>query len=368
MPEKDLPVKLPKVKKYTYTDTGESPLASVSKWVNVKCPQCKGPAKRETDTMPNWAGSSWYFLRYTDPQNKKEFASMEKLKYWMGNDALRQAQGDSGGGIDWYNGGMEHTTLHLLYSRFWNKFLYDHKLVPTGEPYKKRTSHGLILAEGGVKMSKSLGNVINPDGIVKTYGADTLRLYEMFIGPFEQAVAWSQDGIVGPHRFLERIFVLAERVKKDGALLDVSTFEKTIEKVSQDIESMSFNTAISQLMICANSLEKEKELPQKDFARFLQVLAPFAPHIAEELWQKIGMEGSIHQSEWPTAQKISESSFVKISVQINGKFRGTIDIKNTAEEVDIKTQIEASEEFKKYLTGPIQKFIYVKGRVVSIVL
>ncbi len=356
VPEKDLPVKLPKVKKYTYTDTGESPLASVSKWVNVKCPQCKGFAKRETDTMPNWAGSSWYFLRYIDPKNSKLFADIEKLKYWQP--------------VDWYNGGMEHTTLHLLYSRFWNKFLYDQKLVPTSEPYTKRTSHGMILASGGEKMSKSRGNVINPDDIVKKFGADTLRLYEMFIGPFEQAVSWSQDGIVGPRRFLERVFVLAEKVKniEMSSMTSSSVFEKTIEKVGNDIEEMSFNTAISQLMICANALEKEKEIPQKNFARFLQVLAPFAPHIAEELWQKIGMKGSIHQSEWPIAQKVSESSVVKISVQINGKFRGVIDIKNTDTEEEIASKIEKNEELKKYISSPVKRRIYVPGRIINLII
>ncbi len=354
VPEKDLPVKLPKVKKYTYTDTGESPLASVSKWVNVKCPQCKGPAKRETDTMPNWAGSSWYFLRYIDPKNSKEFASEQLLKYWQP--------------VDWYNGGMEHTTLHLLYSRFWNKFLYDQKLVPTSEPYIKRTSHGLILAEGGVKMSKSLGNVINPDGIVKTYGADTLRLYEMFIGPFEQAVAWSSDSIIGPRRFLEKVFVLVEKVKNEGSLLDQSTFEKTIEKVGKDIEEMSFNTAISQLMICANALDKEKEIPQKDFARFIQVLAPFAPHISEELWQTIGMKGSVHQSEWPTAQKVSESEVIKIAVQINGKVRGTVETSSGDTEDSIRKLIESDEGLKKHITGPIKKVIYIPGKIISIVI
>ncbi|MFZ3020373.1 MAG: class I tRNA ligase family protein [Minisyncoccia bacterium] len=354
VPEKDLPVKLPKVKKYSYTETGESPLAAVSSWVNTKCPKCGGKAKRETDTMPNWAGSSWYFLRYTDPKNTKEFASEKALKNWMP--------------IDWYNGGMEHTTLHLLYSRFWNKFLFDQKLVPTSEPYKKRTSHGLILAEGGVKMSKSLGNVVNPDEIVKNHGADTLRLYEMFMGPFEQAVAWSTDGIVGPHRFLERVFALSEKVKPTGKLVGQDVLEKTIEKVSKDIEEMSFNTAIAQLMICADSMKKEEVVPQKDFARYLQVLSPFAPHITEELWHLIGMAGLIGQSIWPEAKEVSLSQNMKIAVQINGKVRGTVNVSEGDTEDTVKSKVIGDEQFKKHITSEIKKVIYIPRKIINIVL
>ncbi len=370
VPEKDLPVKLPKVKKYTYTETGESPLANVSHWVNVKCPQCGGKARRETDTMPNWAGSSWYYLRYVDPKNAKEFVSKKKLLYWCGLSEKLEANSLKlkAGPVDWYNGGMEHTTLHLLYSRFWHKFLYDKRLVPTPEPYKKRTSHGLILAEGGAKMSKSKGNVINPDEIVKRFGADTLRLYEMFIGPFEQAVAWSQDGIVGPRRFLERVFTLAEKVSGAGKLANWEILEKTIEKVSSDIEVMAFNTAISQLMICANSFEKEKSLPAFEFGRYLRVLAPFAPHLAEELWQTIGGKGSIHAAEWPQAAPTGAKGAVKIAVQINGKVRAVIEAEMGDSEEKIRQKIENSNELKKYLTAPIKKFIYVPGKIVSLII
>ncbi len=354
VPEKDLPVKLPKVKKYAYTDTGESPLANVPKWVNVKCPQCKGKAKRETDTMPNWAGSSWYFYRYGDPKNSKAFAGEKALKYWQP--------------VDWYNGGMEHTTLHLLYSRFWNKFLFDQKLVPTTEPYAKRTSHGLILAEGGVKMSKSIGNVINPDDIVKVHGADTLRLYEMFMGPFEQSVAWSTDGIVGPRRFLERVAALIEKVDKNIKNQSINVLEQTISKVSSDIEGMGFNTAVSQLMICTNALEKEEKISQENFARFLQVLAPFAPHLTEELWNKNGGKKSIHISEWPKAREIKEDTLVKIAVQINGKTKGTIDISKVAKEDEVRKMIENDPSINKHLTSPIKKIIYVPGRIVNVLI
>ncbi|MDD5344292.1 MAG: leucine--tRNA ligase, partial [Smithella sp.] len=299
VPDKDLPIKLPEVKSYKPTDTGESPLASISKWVNTKCPKCGGKAKRETDTMPNWAGSSWYYLRYTDPKNNKIFADKKKLKYWTP--------------IDWYNGGMEHTTLHLLYSRFWHKFLYDLKLVPTVEPYQKRTSHGMILGEGGVKMSKSLGNVVNPDDIVKTYGADTLRVYEMFMGPFEEAVAWSTESIIGSRRFIEKVWRIAEKIAKQQlfhgshsnlnvvhepniAYAEKSSasqslkklLHKTIKKVSEDIENMRFNTAISAMMILATEMEKVENINAEYYKKFLQILAPFAPHITEKIWSDLG--------------------------------------------------------------------------------
>lgn len=354
VPDKDLPVKLPKVKKYTYTDTGESPLANVEKWVNVKCPKCGGKARRETDTMPNWAGSSWYFYRYGDPKNTKAFADAKKLKYWQP--------------VDWYNGGMEHTTLHLLYSRFWNKFLYDQKLVPTSEPYAKRTSHGLILAEDGEKMSKSRGNVVNPEDVVKVHGADTLRLYEMFMGPFEQNVTWSTDGIVGPRRFLERIFGLSEKVYKKIENQKINILEKTIEKVTSDIETMNFNTAISQLMICSNALEKEEKISQENFARFLQILAPFAPHATEELWQKIGMKNSIHKSEWPKEKEVSKDTETNVAVQINGKTRGVIRVKNNENEENVRKIVEESTSIKKYITGQIKKVIYVPGKVINFII
>ncbi len=329
VPEKDLPVMLPKVKSYTPTDNGESPLAIISKWVNTKCPKCKGKAKRETDTMPNWAGSSWYFLRYADPKNNKEFASKKALKYWMKD------------GVDWYNGGMEHTTLHLLYSRFWHKFLYDLKLVPTSEPYMKRTSHGMILAEGGVKMSKSIGNTIDPKDIVISYGADTLRIYEMFIGPFDQSVAWSTESIIGSRRFLDKIWRLSSRIEKNSSPKELQNMlHKTIKKIGEDIEGMSFNTAISSMMIIVNEMEKATSVNEKDFKMFLQILAPFAPHITEEIWSSLGEKKSIHKSLWPKwdKRKIVDET-ITIGVQINGKVRAEITISKDMEEDDIKSLV-----------------------------
>ncbi|HEU0085902.1 MAG TPA: class I tRNA ligase family protein [Candidatus Paceibacterota bacterium] len=367
LPEKDLPLLLPKVKNYQPTDTGESPLAGISKWVKTKCPTCKGEAERETDTMPNWAGSSWYYLRYTDPKNKKAFADKNKLKYWTP--------------VDWYNGGMEHTTLHLLYSRFWHKFLYDLKLVPTTEPYKKRTSHGMILGEGGVKMSKSIGNVINPDEIIKIYGADTLRIYEMFIGPFEESAAWSTESIVGSRRFVEKVWRIGEKVKiSAGTKSKISTprspesveknLHKTIKKVSEDIESMRFNTAISAMMILANEIEKAGEISAKDFKMFLKILSPFAPHITEELWNILGEKKSIHISDWPTwNDKILVDDEVKIVIQVNGKVRGEIMIGADESEDEIKKKATENEGAKKHIGGsPIRKVIYVPKKLINIVI
>lgn len=333
VPEKDLPVLLPKVKSYVPTDNGESPLAIISKWVNTTCPKCKGKAKRETDTMPNWAGSSWYFLRYADPKNKKEFASKKALNYWMKH------------GVDWYNGGMEHTTLHLLYSRFWHKFLYDLKLVPTSEPYMKRTSHGMILAEGGVKMSKSIGNTVDPKDIVALYGADTLRVYEMFIGPFDQSVAWSTESIIGSRRFLDKIWRIGQKVASPDAFVQVpnkffQTFlHKTIKKIEEDIESMNFNTAISSMMIFINEMEKN-EVSVKNFKIFLKILAPFAPHITEEIWSKLGEKQSIHKSSWPKwdKKKIINDT-ITIAVQVNGKVRTEITISKDIEDYEVKALI-----------------------------
>ncbi len=362
VPEKDLPVKLPEVKSYKPTDNGESPLASISKWVNVKCPKCKGKAKRETDTMPNWAGSSWYYLRYTDPKNAKEFASKKNLKYWTP--------------VDWYNGGMEHTTLHLLYSRFWHKFLYDLKLVPTSEPYKKRTSHGMILGEGGVKMSKSLGNVVNPDDIVKTYGADTLRVYEMFMGPFEESVAWSTESIIGSRRFIERVWNMQYKVQKNKKYTEFE-IEKTIKKVSEDIEGMKFNTAISTLMIFTNEIGKLETISQIAYEKFLKILSPFAPHITEEIWQKLGKVGpsekgrpslSIHLSSWPKwDENLVKDQEIKIAIQINGKVRAELIIGALDNEEEVKTKALSNETVLKYLAGGQPKrVIYVKGRVINI--
>ena len=357
VPEKDLPVELPKVKNYQPTDTGESPLAKISKWVNVKCPKCKGKAKRETDTMPNWAGSSWYYLRYADPKNSKEFASKKNLKYWTP--------------VNWYNGGNEHTTLHPLYSRFWHKFLYDLKLVPTAEPYKKRTSHGLILAEGGEKMSKSRGNVINPDDIVKRYGADTLRLYEMFMGPFDQAIAWNDEAIVGPRRFLERVWKLGQRkfiTATDEKLKKI--LHKTIKKVSEDIENMRFNTAISAMMILATEIERAQRVAEKDFKIFLQILSPFAPHLTEELWHRLGEKKSINFSDWPKwDEKLLKDEEIKIAVQVNGKVRAEIVVGAEDAEAEVKNKALADEAVQKHLAGrDVKKTIYIKNRLINIVL
>jgi leucyl-tRNA synthetase len=362
VPERDLPVLLPKVKNYQPTENGESPLANIAKWVNTKCPKCKGKAKRETDTMPNWAGSSWYYLRYTDPKNKKSFADKKNLKYWLGSDP-------AGGGVNWYNGGNEHTTLHLLYSRFWHKFLFDLKLVPTSEPYKKRTSHGMILGEGGVKMSKSLGNVINPDEMVRIYGADTLRVYEMFMGPFNQSVAWSTESIIGARRFIERVWSLQYKVQKNKKF-DEFEIEKTIKKIGEDIEEMKFNTAISTLMIFMNEINKQKFISQIAYEKFLKIFSPFAPHITEELWQILGHKKSINLELWPTydLSKIQDEE-IKIAIQINGKVRTEIFIKTDETEDGVKKQALANEIVLRHVgAGSIKKVIYVKNRLINIVI
>ncbi|KKR69943.1 MAG: Leucine-tRNA ligase [Candidatus Nomurabacteria bacterium GW2011_GWB1_40_7] len=388
VPEKDLPVKLPKVKNYQPTDSGESPLANIKSFVDTRCPLCKGKAKRETDTMPNWAGSSWYYLRYTDPKNSKEFASIKNLKYWLGSDP-------AGGGVNWYNGGSEHITLHLLYSRFWHKFLFDQGLVPTSEPYKKRTSHGMILGEGGVKMSKSLGNVINPDEIVKTYGADTLRVYEMFMGPFNQSVAWSTESIIGARRFIEKVWRTGNKVvlqinsdkkliKTDKKYQGTSVsnqsssvnfsieklLNKTIKKVEEDIEEMHFNTAISSMMILATEMEKAGKVDTGDYKKFLQILSPFAPHVAEELWNLLGEKKSINLSSWPKWDKsLIQDEEIKIAVQINGKVRAEIMVKTDENGEEIKKRAVSTEAILKHLAGKkTKKVIYVKNRLINIVV
>ncbi len=366
VPDKDLPVTLPKVTKYKPTDTGESPLAAMTSWVNVKCPKCKGKAKRETDTMPNWAGSSWYFLRYVDAKNNKEFASKKNLEYWMGD------------GVDWYNGGMEHTTLHLLYSRFWHKFLYDLKLVPTSEPYAKRTSHGLILADDGSKFSKSKGNGIDPMDIIKTYGADTLRLYEMFMGPFDQAVSWNTNGLVGPRRFIERVWKLSTKVVpqvKNSKVTDSSSsvqklLHKTIKKVTEDINDMHFNTAVSSMMILATEMEKVESIRKEDYKMFLQILSPFIPHVAEELWSMIGEKKSITLSSWPVwDESLVKDNEVKIMVQVNGKLRSQIMVASDETEENVTKEALKDVTVQKYLgEEKPKKVIYVKNRLVNIVV
>ena len=356
VPEKDLPVKLPEVKNYQPTQTGESPLASIDAWVNTSCPKCGGKAKRETDTMPNWAGSSWYYLRYTDPKNDKAFADKKNLEYWTP--------------VDWYNGGMEHTTLHLLYSRFWHKFLFDLGLVPTSEPYKKRTSHGLILAEGGEKMSKSKGNVINPDSIVKTVGADTLRIHEMFMGPFDQAIAWDANTIAGSRRFIERVWRLQEKLGSESNSKIDTLVHKTIKKVSDDIEAMRFNTAISSMMILLNEFEKEKALSKENYSTLVQLLAPFAPHVTEELWVLVGNKGSVHAVGWPAydSTKLAES-VLSIMIQVNGKMRGMVEAAVDATEDEVKNMALNKPEIQKWIgENPIKKVIFVKGKVMNLVI
>ncbi len=372
--EKDLPVKLPSVKNYQPTDTGESPLAAISKWVNVKCPQCGGRAQRETDTMPNWAGSSWYYLAYIMRGISNFQFPISKYRkafeHWLP--------------VDWYNGGMEHTTLHLLYSRFWHKFLFDEGLVPTSEPYAKRTSHGLILAEGGEKMSKSKGNVVNPDSIIEAYGADTLRVYEMFMGPFDQPISWSTQNVSGARRFVEKVWRLGERImnyelrikNKVGDVLTASSSQlaallnQTVKKVSEDIEAMKFNTAVSALMILANAFEKEETISEEMFGTFLQLLAPFAPHVTEELWAALGHRTSIHLAPWPkpSPESVGESRRT-IVVQVNGKVRASFEATASVTEEEMKTTALALTDVKKWLTGQaVKKVIFVPGRLINFVL
>ena len=353
--ESELPLLLPEVESYMPTDNGESPLAAMTDWVNTTCPCCGGPAKRETDTMPQWAGSSWYFLRYTDPHNDKALASPEALKYWLP--------------VDWYNGGMEHTTLHLLYSRFWHKFLYDQGVVPTPEPYQKRTSHGMILGENGEKMSKSRGNVVNPDDIVQEYGADTLRTYEMFIGAFDLAASWSEDGVKGCRRFLDRVWKLQDLMtEEEGYSKDLETkMHQTIKKVSNDFENLKYNTAIAAMMTLLNDFYKKGSITKGELKTLIILLNPVAPHITEEMWQIIGCEGRVYQQTWPEFEEAKTvESFVEIAVQINGKVKGTLGIQKD----DPKDQViaKAKEVIADKLTGNIIKEIYVPGRLVNIVM
>ncbi len=361
VPVEQLPVVLPPVEKYEPTDNGDSPLATIDSFVNTTCPTCGGAAKRETDTMPNWAGSSWYFLRYIDPKNDQEFASKEALKYWTP--------------VDLYNGGMEHTTLHLLYSRFWNKFLFDRGYVPTSEPYERRVSHGMINAEDGRKMSKSWGNVINPDDIVNEYGADTLRMYEMFMGPFGEAVPWSTNGVIGVRRFLDKVMRLGEAVgNRTPAVVSedvvvTKTLHKTIAKVTKDIEGFGFNTAVAQLMTFANVVQEKSAITKESFAMFLQILVPFAPHVANELWEKLGFDGFVEQQAWPVADAaMLKDDEMEIAVQVNGKLRATITVSSDATEEEIVKMARAEENVQKYVIGEPKKVIVVKGRLVSFVV
>ncbi|MBQ6814385.1 MAG: leucine--tRNA ligase, partial [Lachnospiraceae bacterium] len=353
--ESELPLELPEVESYMPTDSGESPLAAMTDWVNVKCPCCGGAAKRETDTMPQWAGSSWYFLRYTDPKNTEALASKEALSYWLP--------------VDWYNGGMEHTTLHLLYSRFWHKFLYDNGVVPTKEPYQKRTSHGMILGENGEKMSKSRGNVVNPDDIVREYGADTLRTYEMFIGAFDLSASWSEDGVKGCRRFLERVWKLQDIMSDDmNYSKDMETkMHQTIKKVSNDFESLKYNTAIAAMMALINDFYKKNSVTKGEFKTLITLLNPVAPHITEELWKIMDFGGRIYQTTWPEYDEAKTvESTVEIAVQINGKTKATVMIEKDADKDSVIAK--AKEEIADKLTGNVVKEIYVPGRIVNIVM
>lgn len=358
VPDEDLPVLLPNVAEYEPTDDGESPLARIDEFVNTTCPHCGKPAKRETDTMPNWAGSSWYWLRYMDPHNDKEFASREALEYW--------------GKVDWYNGGMEHATRHLLYARFWNQFLYNIGLVPNKEPFKVRASHGMILGEGGVKMSKSLGNVINPDDIVAEYGADTLRTYEMFIGDYEKEATWSEQGLNGCKRYLDRVIRLGEKVNDS---LEYSSelekdIHKTIKKVTEDIDALKFNTAVSSLMILLNKMEKMDSISKKDYRTYLTLLNPIAPHITEELNEEYQLGSAICESSWPSYEedKLVDSE-KEIAVQVNGKVRATILVHIDDTDDIIKEKALSEDNVKKHIEGKeIVKIIVIKGKIVNIVV
>lgn len=355
VPDKDLPVVLPKVKNYEPTGTGESPLAGIDKWVNTKCPICKGKAKRETNTMPQWAGSSWYWLRYCDPKNTKEFADIKKIKYWTP--------------VDLYFGGMEHTTLHLLYSRFWNQFLFDRGLVATKEPFIKRVPHGIILGPDGEKMSKSRGNVVNPDNIAKVYGVDTMRLYMAFLGPHGNQIAWNDKGIIGTRRFIERVFSATEFLSKNEPREVTTAINKTIKKIGEDIENTSFNTAVSALMICLNSVYEHKKITLKSFEKFLQILAPLAPHISEEQWNKIGNKKSIFLSKWPKIDEKFLIEDVSIAIQINGKAREVMKLPKDTLEAQMVEKARTTGSISERLSGKtIVKTIAVKNRIVNFVV
>lgn len=358
IPESELPLVLPEVESYMPTDNGESPLAAMRDWVETACPKCGGPAERETDTMPQWAGSSWYFMRYTDPHNDKEFAGKEALDYWLP--------------VDWYNGGMEHTTLHLLYSRFWHKFLYDQGLVGTPEPYRKRTSHGMILGENGEKMSKSRGNVINPDDIVNEFGADTLRTYEMFIGAFDLSASWSQEGVKGCRRFLERVWKLQDMLTGgDGYTKELEIrMHQTIKKVSLDYESLKFNTAVAAMMALVNDFYKAGKVTRGEYRTLLILLNPVAPHMTEELYELAGFGGRIFEASWPEwdeAKTIEQT--VEIAVQINGKVKATLAVGIDEPQDAVREKVMEVTPVANAVAGKnIVKEIYVKGRIYNIVV
>ena len=358
IPEEELPLKLPDIEDYEPGENGESPLAKQTEWIKTKCPHCGKPARRETDTMPQWAGSSWYFLRYMDPHNDKALASKEAIEYWSP--------------VDWYNGGMEHTTLHLLYSRFWHKFLYDIGVVPTKEPYQKRTSHGMILGSNGEKMSKSKGNVINPDDIVKEFGADTFRVYEMFMGPFDQTAPWSMESIRGCGKFLDRVWNLQNILTEEEGYSEKheKMMHKAIKKVSLDIEEMKFNTAVATFMTMTNEFVKDKTITKGEYKTFLQLLNPFAPHMTEELFSILGEKKTINETPWPKYDETKTiNDEIEIPVQFNGKLKAVVKAQREADESTVKEIVKNDETVKKALEGKtIVKEIYVKGRVYNIVV
>ncbi|MBQ5810705.1 MAG: leucine--tRNA ligase [Clostridia bacterium] len=356
--ESELPLRLPDTESYEPTENGESPLANMTDWVNTTCPKCGAPAKRETDTMPQWAGSSWYFLRYCDPLNSDALASKEALDYWLP--------------VDWYNGGMEHTTLHLLYSRFWHRFLYDNGVVPTAEPYAKRTSHGMILGENGEKMSKSRGNVVNPDEVVDEYGADTMRLYEMFIGDFEKAAPWNATAIKGCRRFLDRIWAMAENIADGDAYSSAleNAMHRTIKKVTQDIDGLKMNTAIAALMALLNDVNAAGGMNKAEYRTLLILLNPFAPHLTEELWEQMGFDGMLYETEWPKYDEAKcQLNEIEIVVQINGKIRSRLSVAADISQEDAIALAKADEKVAAEIAGKtIVKELYVKGKLVNIVV
>ena len=358
IPETELPLKLPEIEDYEPGENGESPLSKLTDWINTSCPHCGAPAKRETDTMPQWAGSSWYFLRYMDPHNDKALASKEALNYWSP--------------IDWYNGGMEHTTLHLLYSRFWHKFLYDIGVVPTKEPYQKRTSHGMILGDNGEKMSKSKGNVINPDDIVNEFGADTFRVYEMFMGPFDQSAVWSMESIRGCSKFLERVWNL-QNMLVEGDTYSPETekmMHQAIKKVTNDIEEMKFNTCVSTFMTMMNEFTKLKKINKAEYKTFITLLNPFAPHLTEEMNQAAGFTEELAYTSWPTYdEEKTVEDVIDLPVQINGKLRANIQINKDESQESIKEKIFANEKIKSYVDGnTVIKEIYIPNKIYNIVI
>ena len=356
VPEKDLPVRLPDVANYEPTEDGESPLAGIDDWVNTTCPKCGGKAKRETDTMPNWAGSSWYWLRYMDPHNDKEFVSKDALNYW--------------GKVDWYDGGMEHVARHLLYARFWNQFLYNIGLVPNKEPFDKRTLHGMILGPDGEKMSKSKGNVINPHSIVEEYGADALRVYEMFIGDYEKDAAWSTNGLKGCKRFLDRVWKIGEKLNDQQGYTNEVLVNKTIKKVSEDIENTKYNTAVSALMILLNNYEDEKSITKDEYRTLLHLLNPFAPHITEELNEKYALGKPLCESVWPKydENKIEDETY-ELVFQVNGKVRGKTEVAKDTSKDEMESLAKANENVKKFIEDKeIVKIITIPGRLVNIVV